>query len=93
MYLTKEQKDRVVAMAMNFRDDADKTRNWLPLGHADSYGSEDNRVEAWVLEGSPPHGWLLYQAGDAFRLNSEGVLIAEFYWSDGRECAVRRVPA
>ena len=53
-----------IALAKNhvrksFAGDLDGTREWLESEPPDSYGDEQYRVRLWVLEGSPPKGYVL----------------------------------
>jgi hypothetical protein len=64
------------AMKFSNRDN----RPWLKMGYADSYGNESNRVEAWLLEGSPAVGFILHWVNykRAVRLDSHGGIITQF---------------
>lgn len=44
-------------------------RAWLHAGSADSYGTRSNRAEFWVLEGSPPRGFIIACYGAVVRLD------------------------
>lgn len=56
-----------------------ENRNWLRAGHADSYGGESNRVEFFVLEGSPARGFIIHIPPHiAYRLDPEGKRIRSF---------------
>lgn len=56
-------------------------RKWIAGGHVDSYAQEEERAEFWVLEGSPPRGFIIYLPGQrvAFRYNGYGELLRTFY--------------
>lgn len=62
-------------------------RRWLYAGCADSYNEESNRVSFWVLEGTPPRGFIIIWHGDfphtyvthAARLDRCGKLLMVFH--------------
>ena len=51
-------------------------REWLYAGHADSYNTEVNRAGLYILEGSPPRGFIIYTNDFAVRLDDRGKTIA-----------------
>ena len=56
-------------------------REWLYAGSCDSYGTDANRVSFYVLQGSPPRGFIIHWHHDhkAVRLDSVGRRIRTFY--------------
>lgn len=54
-------------------------RKWLRVGRVDPYGSELNRVEFWVLEGSPARGFIIASNDWAARLDGHGELLKTFF--------------
>lgn len=55
-------------------------RRWLRIGQADSYDGATNRVEAWLLEGSPARGFILFLIGTGtiYRLGGDGRRLKTF---------------
>ena len=55
----------------SFAGDLDGTREWLEAEPPHSYGDEQDRVRLWVLEGSPPKGYVLadYRTGAVVALD------------------------
>ena len=47
-------------------------RRWLFLGRADSYSAVFNRVQCYVLEGSPARGFILVLGQHVVRLDGQG---------------------
>jgi len=55
-------------------------RRWLGPVKLDSYGSESNRAQFYVLEGSPPRGYIIANAlGVVVRYGGTGELLKRFY--------------
>ena len=64
----------------------DEKRDWLYAGRADSYGERSNRAECWVLEGSPPRGFIIATAyGLVIRMDDKGKVLRRFYEHQFRE--------
>ena len=62
-------------------------RPWIKAAYSDPYGKSKDRVEFWVLEGSPPRGFIIaWSDGDvvrrAARLDRTGQLIQVFALGD-----------
>lgn len=54
-------------------------RRWLLAGSADSYGGAHNRATLWVLQGSPPRGFIVSTPGKAVRLDMDGKRLRKFF--------------
>ena len=83
--------ERVFAKAKSLEramaHDNPEGRQWLRIGHADSYNGESNRIEAWLLEGSPARGFILFRVGEgtAYRLSGYAKLLKTFHAFDDAE--------
>jgi hypothetical protein len=66
----------LLKQAKEFRND--EKRRWIRAGYADSYGEEQNRVIFWVLEGSPPRGFIIQKPGICVRLDASCRVIKRF---------------
>ncbi|OFV66809.1 MAG: hypothetical protein SBU_000102 [Candidatus Syntrophoarchaeum butanivorans] len=56
-----EKAKRVVVRRYEGKDET--SRAWLRASPPDSYEEDNYRVELWVLEGSPPKGYVLASHG------------------------------
>ena len=71
-------KAKVLEQALAYQNP--EGRKWIRIGRADSYQSSSNAVEAWLLEGSPPRGFVLFwiNHGIAVRLDDWGKRLKTF---------------
>ena len=55
------------------RFDNPENRRWLRYEPVDSYGEESNRAEFFILEGSPPRGFIITSSNQSvYRYDGQG---------------------
>lgn len=70
-------KKKAIVKAKSFSNP--ENRDWLEVGRALMYGEPSNEVAVFVLEGTPPMGFILAYGTNVNRLDGNGKVLKRFY--------------
>ena len=68
--------EQMISLAMNY--DNQENRKWLKAKVPLPYGSESERCDIWILEGSPVRGFIISHRDFVLRLDGGGKLLKTY---------------